>query len=133
MSALVADTHSIIWYVQGNPKLSTRAHAAMDGAMKSGDSICISAISLVEMTYLVERRRIPTEIAEQIWDLSVNAKPLITLVPVDAAVARALVGVRRQAIPEMPDRIIAATARHLRLPLVSADEAIRASGMEVIW
>ena len=51
----------------------------------------------------------------------------------DDAVARAVSGVPRDTVPDMPDRIIAATAVHLDLPLVSRDGRIRMTGIEVIW
>jgi predicted nucleic acid-binding protein len=40
----------------------------------------------------------------------------------------------REFVTDMPDRIIAATALSLRLPLLSHDRAIAAvEGLEVIW
>jgi len=42
--------------------------------------------------------------------------------------------VPRDAVPDMPDRIIAATAFHLGLSLLSKDPAIKAvEGLDVIW
>jgi predicted nucleic acid-binding protein len=48
-------------------------------------------------------------------------------------VAEAVAEVPRSAVPDMPDRIIAATALHLGLPLVSRDRLIQLSGIETIW
>jgi len=39
----------------------------------------------------------------------------------------------REGVPDMPDRITAATALHLGLPLVTRDSKIRASDIETIW
>ncbi len=36
-------------------------------------------------------------------------------------------------VPDMPDRIIAATALHLSVPLVSKDSKIRLSGLATLW
>jgi predicted nucleic acid-binding protein len=41
--------------------------------------------------------------------------------------------VRREDVPDMPDRIIAATALALDLPLVTRDGKIRAAGIRTIW
>ena len=41
--------------------------------------------------------------------------------------------VSRDIIPDMPDRIIAATALHLDLPLVTRDQKIQAAGITTIW
>ena len=39
----------------------------------------------------------------------------------------------RVAVPELPDRIIAATALHLGVPLLTRDERIRVSGVPTVW
>ena len=54
-------------------------------------------------------------------------------IPVDAAIAQTLALVNRESIPDMPDRIIAATALHLGVPLISRDGKIRASSIKTIW
>ena len=51
----------------------------------------------------------------------------------DLAVARSLGKVPREKVPDMPDRIIAATALSLGVPLITRDAAISASGIETIW
>jgi len=39
----------------------------------------------------------------------------------------------RDLVPEMPDRIIAATALRLGLPLITRDRRIAAAGIKTIW
>lgn len=41
--------------------------------------------------------------------------------------------VDRRQVPDLPDRVIAATALHLSVPLISRDGKIRASGVATIW
>ena len=69
MSAVVADTHTIIWYLRSPEKLSINAVNALDNALNNSESIFISAISLVEMNYLVEKNRIPASSLEQLLQL----------------------------------------------------------------
>ncbi len=57
----------------------------------------------------------------------------LIVAPVDAAVADAVYKVPRTAVPDMPDRIIAATALHLNLPLVSRDRRLQSAGIQIIW
>jgi predicted nucleic acid-binding protein len=45
----------------------------------------------------------------------------------------ALKTVSRQAVPDMPDRIMAATALHKGLPLITRDSNLRSCGIETIW
>jgi predicted nucleic acid-binding protein len=39
----------------------------------------------------------------------------------------------RDAVPDLPDRVISATALALGLPLVTRDARIREAGIETIW
>ena len=41
--------------------------------------------------------------------------------------------VSRDVVPDMPDGIIAATALHLGLPLVTRDQRIQSAGIKTIW
>jgi PIN domain nuclease of toxin-antitoxin system len=58
MSAVVADTHAIVWYLSKPEKLSQTAMQILDRASQSGQMIYLSAISIVELQYFTERDRI---------------------------------------------------------------------------
>jgi PIN domain nuclease of toxin-antitoxin system len=45
----------------------------------------------------------------------------------------ALVEVPHAEVPDMPDRIIAATAVHLGVPLISRDRKLLLSNVQTIW
>jgi predicted nucleic acid-binding protein len=53
--------------------------------------------------------------------------------PLGRGVAEAVRDVPRDAVPDMPDRIIAASALFLGLPLVTRDQKIRSSQVQTIW
>ncbi len=57
----------------------------------------------------------------------------VRLIPVDRIVVGSLGQVNRDEVPDMPDRIIAATALVLGVPLLSRDRKIRASSVQTIW
>jgi PIN domain nuclease of toxin-antitoxin system len=52
---------------------------------------------------------------------------------VDAAVANTLPKIPGDVVPDMPDRIIAATALHLVVPLVTRDSRLQSAGINTIW
>jgi predicted nucleic acid-binding protein len=58
----------------------------------------------------------------------------IIIAPLDQPIGLAVQQIDRDIIPEMPDRIIAATALHLNCPLVTRDHKIQTfSGITTIW
>lgn len=133
MPSLVADTHAAVWYLLQSPRLSRVARERMAATIAGGDPILVPSICLVEIIYLVEKKRIPQADWAQLQAALDSADAAYRVVPLDDAVACAVSGVPRDTVPDMPDRIIAATAVHLALPLVSRDGHIRMTGIEVIW
>lgn len=89
---------------------------------------------LVEVIYLVEKDYLPAVAWERISEHLKQPRSGLELVPLDLGVAQALQRIPRDLVPDMPDRIIAATALHLGLPLVSRDKDIRDSGtVKIVW
>ena len=65
--------------------------------------------------------------------LSNGVKTEIEVVSLTRGIAECLPHIPRAVVPDMPDRIIAATALHLGVPLVSRDRKIQASPIQTIW
>lgn len=133
MASLVADTHSAVWFVLEAPELSYTARRQMRDALTAGNKIYISAISLIEMLYLVEKGRIPRIALDRLLKFIADPASGFAVAPVNVPVAQAVEKISREDIPDMPDRIIAATALNLRLPLVTKDARIRAANIETVW
>lgn len=55
MSSVVADTHTFIWYIVTPEQLSESAFNALEQTANAGDIIYISAISIVEICYLINK------------------------------------------------------------------------------
>jgi len=132
MSA-VLDTHAAIWYFHRSRELSRVALQSIRRAIEAGKPVYVSAISLVETIYLVERGRFPLEALQRLKAGLKDAATGLLVHPVDEDVAQAVQDVLRTVVPDMPDRIIAATALHLGLPLVTRDQRIQAAGIKTIW
>ncbi|MBI4552996.1 MAG: type II toxin-antitoxin system VapC family toxin [Candidatus Latescibacteria bacterium] len=133
MSALVADTHAAIWYLSRSPKLSAPARAAMNRAEQSGEPVYVSSISLVEVAYLVEKGKLPETAFDRLRDALADPLSGFVLAPLDRAIALAVRQIPREAVPDMPDRIITATSLFLNLPLVTRDPQIQAARITTIW
>ena len=129
----VADTHSVLWFLYDDPRLSIAAQELMDAIDAAGDQIAVSSIALAEMIYLTERGRIAAEALERV--LTALDRPDATLVdvPFDRAIAEGMRQVERSQVPELPDRIVAATGLHLGVPVISRDLKIRSSIVATVW
>jgi PIN domain nuclease of toxin-antitoxin system len=133
MSVVVADTHAVVWYLAGSSRLSDTARDTMRDAAANG-AILVSAISLIEIVYLTESGRLPAAALERIEERLADAEAPFELVPIDAGVVDAVKKVPRDHVPDMPDRIIAATAVVLGLDLVTADSRLlETPAVQTIW
>jgi predicted nucleic acid-binding protein len=62
-----------------------------------------------------------------------TTRSVLIEIPFDQQVARQMFNVDRSQIPELPDRIIAATALYLNVPIISRDREIQVSSLSTIW
>jgi len=133
MGGVVADTHAVLWYLLEPDQLTSRASEALDGALATGDGIWISSISLIEVTYLVEKGKLPRSVIERLDRAAADEAEGLKVAAVDLDIAQELRQVPRDIVPDMPDRIIAATAAHLGMPLVTRDRRIQRAGVRTVW
>jgi PIN domain nuclease of toxin-antitoxin system len=129
----VADTHAALWYVLKNPRLSMRAKSFIEDAASAGLSIAVSAISLAEIVYLVEKKRLPESAYDDLRIILSDPTRVLKETQVSSGIVEAMRGIPRAAVPDMPDRIIAATGVFFGVPVISRDGLIRASSIETIW
>ena len=133
MVRAVADTHTVIWYLYADGRLSANARNAIERAAASGDQVAFSAITLVEIVYLTEKGRIQPDTYARLLSAIGGQDAVLAVVPLDETVAGYLHQVERDQVPDMPDRIIAATALTLGVPVISRDSKIRLSSVATIW
>ena len=132
MSA-VLDPHTVLWYLEHSGELSTTARTTIENSLRGAADVYVSAISVIETIYLVERQRLPSTALQRLRQALLDPNVGLSIVPVDASVAAALENIPRSLVPDMPDRIIAATALHLGLPLITRDRRLQAAGIPTIW
>lgn len=132
MDAYVTDTHALIWYLTNSPRLGPQASMAFDAADQGAAVMYVPTMCLVEIVFLTERNRIPADLRTT-FDLALQANDSFVIIDLTVDIASAVAQITRAAVPEMPDRIIAATALHLGVPLISRDHKIQASSVTTIW
>ena len=129
----VADTHAALWYVLRNPELSSTAHAFIENAAQDGRPVLVASISLAEIVYLIEKNRLPSDVYTRLTAALAESRYVLQEAPLTLAVVDTMRRVPRTEIPELPDRIVAATALHYGVPVLSRDREIQASGIPTVW
>jgi PIN domain nuclease of toxin-antitoxin system len=129
----IADTHTVIWYIFGDKRLSPAARDFIEKSAADSDQVGISSITLVEVVYLAEKGRISGETFDRLMDTIDKPDSVLVEVALDRDIVLSVAAINRSEVPDMPDRIIAATALSLGIPLISRDGKIQASSIKTIW
>ena len=133
MIAGVADTHAALWYLLKNPRLSATARQFMDDAAASGLDIVLSPIRLAEIVYLVEKNRLPASAYHDLKNALADPDYVIEEAPFTVEIVDAMHQIPRSDVPDMPDRIVAATGVYFGVPVISRDARIRSSNVHTVW
>jgi PIN domain nuclease of toxin-antitoxin system len=129
----VADTHAALWYLLKNPLLSATARTFIEDAARNGHDIVISSISLAEIVYLVEKKRLPASAYSELETALADPDFVLQEAALTGEIVKAMWRVSRESVPDMPDRIVAATAVYFGVPVISRDGDIRTSTLQTIW
>lgn len=129
----VVDAHTLVWYLEGNPRLGRQAKAVLDDPVSQ---LVLPLIALAEAADVVAKGRtaIPS-----VADLlrPVTTDPRIELHPLTWDVLQQSLGLT--VLPDIHDRLIVATAQCLQNQghttfLLTKDAMITSSGLvPIVW
>lgn len=128
---ILLDTHVLIWMSSDPARLSSKARQRLMQARRDS-GLAIASITLWELAWLAENRRILySGSVESFVRETISRVAVKSMSPEVVAVAAHL----PENYPRDPsDRLIGSTAIVEGMPLVTADEKIRNSGIvECIW
>jgi PIN domain nuclease of toxin-antitoxin system len=123
VTAVLLDTHVLTWTIGDLRKLGKRARRVIDRAT-SGEGAFISAITPWEISMGVEHGRLKLGKSAEEWIAGVLIVPGMRLAPLEPEIAIAAAKLPRAFLNDPSDQIIVATARHLGVPLITADRKI---------
>ena len=133
MIAGVADTHAALWYLFSDARLSRSARAFIDEAAVSGRKVLLSVISLAEVVYLVEKKRVPLPAYDKLRQAILTSDFVRDEAPLTSGIIEAMRLIPRADVPDMPDRLVAATALYFGVPVVSRDGRIQTTNLQTVW
>ncbi len=122
MDNFVTDTQALVKFMMGKKNMNHRSFNAYQSADKGLAIIIIPAVVLMEILYLFEKHRIDVGLLhtkELMKSRNYQFEPLSFDILMTAS------GIND--IPELHDRLIAATAKYLGLPLITNDPVIKKS------
>ncbi len=126
---LLLDTHTLLWATQKPERLSLAARRAVTD---SANTIFVSAASAWEMSTKVRLGKLPEAETLEREFLEITQRTgfqLLSIEPETALRAGRLVGTHGDPF----DRMIAAQALQLDIPVVSADPKLDSFGIRRIW
>lgn len=129
----VTDTHPLVfWSSNRNRRLGRRARRIFQETEQGKHSIIVPIVVLEEINRLVERKLVRLVVPFRRWAEELDRSPnfQVQAYTLEVLLESASVG----AIRDPADRAIVATARHLRCPLITADEIIQdGDWVDTVW
>ncbi|MBE2199558.1 MAG: PIN domain-containing protein [Anaerolinea sp.] len=129
----IIDTHALIWYLEGNPRLGIQAQAVMS---EPESVLVLPVIALAEAVHIVAKGR--TSISSVVTLMAaVQDAPHLEIASLTWEIVQQ--SLTLTAVPEIHDRLIVATAVYLQgqgheVLLLTRDEEMQQSGVvPVIW
>ena len=123
------DTVTVVRHFSGTGKIGRRASEVLATADSGNNLFAISAISLMEILYLAEKKRIQLDLAETVRAIQLSKNYL--MVDLNHHVLSVATTID---FPELHDRLILATAKWMEVSILSSDRAFRdIDGIDVIW
>ena len=81
-SKYVLDTHAIVWYLEGNPKLGAAAKSVLDA---TADDLVIPIIALAKAAFIVNQGKTNIPSTEQLLH-ALNTDPRVQIAPLSYAI-----------------------------------------------
>ena len=122
MTTHLLDTNAWIRLILAREELNERARALL--SRPDITPLALSAISVFEVTLKTRKGKIDLRLPVNQWlDLALN-RDLVTVIPINAEIARAANSLPEPFHEDPADRLIVATARLRNLTLVTSDEKL---------
>jgi PIN domain nuclease of toxin-antitoxin system len=119
---ILIDTHPMIWFTLGEQRLGEKARRAILNSAEK-EALVFSPISFWEASMLVRKGRVKFEVPIQEW-ADMILENGVTLIGVSSEIAVDAGQLPHTIHGDPADRILVATARALRCPLLTADRKI---------
>jgi PIN domain nuclease of toxin-antitoxin system len=97
----VADTHSALWHLFDDARLSAAAGDFIDKAAAARHRIAVSSISLAEVVYLIEKNRLPRSAYDDLKVALADPDYVLKEAPFTVEIVDTLLQVPRIDVPDI--------------------------------
>jgi PIN domain nuclease of toxin-antitoxin system len=132
MAGYVVNTHVLVWFLEGNPKLSA---ACRDILQSAEVTIYVPAMAILEAIDLVQKRRTVMDLVR--FEAVLSREQWVQVVPIDRSIA--MLTARFSESEDIHDRCVVSTAMSLieqekDVVLMTVDENITKSNyVPTLW
>jgi PIN domain nuclease of toxin-antitoxin system len=129
----ILDTHTLIWYLESNPRIGRAAKIVMDNPTSE---LVLPIIAIAEAVDIVNKKRTAISSVSDLLD-DVSRDTRIEIQSLNLEILRQSLSINN--VPEMYDRLIVATALFLQsigyqVDILTKDDSItKAALVPVIW
>ncbi len=126
------DTHAWIWWVDQDPRLGAKTIAVLDGLPRDQRPF-LCDISLWEVAMLAERGRLELDLPLAEWLEGAAHPRSVQILSITPGIAAAVAALPATFHRDPADRLIVATSRALKIPVLSHDRLINRSRLVARW
>jgi PIN domain nuclease of toxin-antitoxin system len=132
MNRPLLDTHTWVWWICGDSRLTARERAALDNLPPTSRPV-LAEISLWEVAMLVDLGRLELDMDLERWLAVASAPATVELARITPAVAAEVARLPEMFHRDPADRLIVATARVMKLRVLTRDPKITKARVVPLW
>ena len=126
----VSDTHALLWWFTNSPKMSSRASEIFEKCENGENIIFIPSIVIAESLSIFDKKRISFNFKNLLKKIHTSEN--FGLIALDYPILQKMVALKE--VPELHDKIIASTAKYLKLPIITKDKILqKLPSIKTIW
>jgi len=126
----VADTHALIWWFTGSAKIGPKAKGIFEKCENGESVIFIPSIVIAEALSIFDKKRVHFDFKKLFKKIRDSENFII--IALDYPILRKMVDMKD--VPELHDKIIVSTSKHLNVPVITKDGFLKnISHLKTIW
>jgi PIN domain nuclease of toxin-antitoxin system len=126
----LADTHALIWWFTDSPKISKTASEIFEQCERGESIIFIPSIVVAELLSIFDKKRISFNFKNLFKKIHTSEN--FVLIALDYPILEKMIALKE--VPELHDKIIASTAKYLKVPIITKDKVLqKIASVRTIW